>query len=140
MQPDVSLRAPTPEAHLSRVTRLVRHIEQECIQAGPDGTPAVLTHYRTALYQTMYDLGGTINAFLDAVPSEAEIEAVKERIVSPIREMSRTSPFFQHNFYKLRGYPGDFETIEIIYDDRPAGADLPAWSRWRWNCWSATRA
>lgn len=43
-----------------------------------------------------------------------------------IRPGSRTGPFFDRSFGKLRNYPGNFETIEIIYNCRPSGADLRA--------------
>ena len=47
----------------------------------------------------------------------------RNEFITPIRAWSATGPFFHHSFTKPRGYPGDFETIEIIYDCCPRGDD-----------------
>ena len=112
------------DMRLSKVMQLVGQIEQVCIAARPTGIPSVLAHHRAEFYRAMNDLGGSINAFLDSGPTEDKIKAIKKQIVRPIREMSRKGPFFHHGFHKLRGYPGDFDTIEVIYDNQPAGEDL----------------
>ena len=108
---------------LARLTHLVATIEADCAAAG---IPVALPRQRAALYAAMDALGGWINAFLVAGPAEAEVQAARERITGLIRPWSATGPFFDRSFGKLRGYPGDFETIEIIYNCRPCGADLRA--------------
>jgi hypothetical protein len=77
------------------------------------------------MLDAMHTLGGAINAFLACQPPDADVQAVKQLVTYPIRAWSRTGPFFHHSFTKPRGYPGDFETIEIIYDCVPRGEDLP---------------
>jgi SAM-dependent methyltransferase len=112
------------DIQVSAVKQLLCTIEQACADAGPADTKAVLAEHRVPFFEAMDEVGASINAFLETHPTEGEIEAAQERIVYPIREMSRTSPFFHHSFHKPRGYPGDFATIEIIYENRPTGDDL----------------
>lgn len=109
----------------ARVADLVSHIEAECTQAGPDDVEGALARRRLAMLAAMHALGNAIDAFLGGQPTQAEIEAVRGQVVPPIRVWSNSGPFFHHAFRKPRGYPGDFETIEIIYNCRPAGDDLP---------------
>ncbi len=108
---------------LAHLARLIATIEADCAASG---VSVALPRHRAALYAAMDALGGWINAFLASGPSEAEVQAARERITGPIRSWSRTGPFFDRSFGKLRGYPGDFETIEIIYNCRPCGAELRA--------------
>lgn len=116
--------APPPlDVVLARLATLLTNIEADCATVG---LPVALPRHRAALYAAMDTLGGWINAFLAGQPSAAEIEAVKERVTGLIRPWSRTGPFFDRSYGKLRGYPGDFETIEVIYNCRPGGADLRA--------------
>lgn len=107
-----------------QVSDLLRQIEADCRQPC---TPIwhVLAHHRPAMLYAMHDLGAAIDDFLASQPPAAEIEAVYQQVTGPIRAWSATGPFFHHSFTKPRGYPGDFETIEIIYDCCPAGEDLP---------------
>ncbi len=112
------------QSQFERVARLVRHIEAGCTQAGQDDVSNVLVRHRPALFGAMHVLGDTIADFLASNPSPNAIQSSRERIIPSIRAWSATGPFFQHAFYKRRGYTGDFETIEIIYDCRPTGDDL----------------
>ncbi len=114
---------PQLDAALAHLTAPVATIEADCAVTGPS---TALSRHRAALYAAMDALGGWINAFLAARPAEAELRAAQEHITGTIRPWSRTGPFFDRSFGKLRGYPGDFETIEIIYACRPSGADLRA--------------
>ncbi len=109
---------------IDQVGDLLRCIEAAaCCQAG--ALPPLLAPHRPAMLAAMHDLGAAINAFMAGQPPPVEIEAVHQQVTKPIRAWSRTGPFFHHSFTKPRGYPGDFETIEIIYDCCPAGANLP---------------
>ncbi len=115
--------AASLDAVLARLTACVTAIEADCavLSAG-----VALPRYRSALYAAMDALGGWINHFLATRPPDAEIEAAKTRITHLIRPWSRTGPFFDRCFGQRRGYPADFETLEIIYNCRPGGADLCA--------------
>lgn len=115
--------SPPLDAALAQLIDLVATIEADCAASG---ATVALPRHRAALYAAMDALGGWINAFLAAEPSEADIQAAKARVTCLIRSWSRTGPFFDRSFGKLRGYPGDFETIEIIYNCRSGGADLRA--------------
>jgi len=123
-----SLPDPRPRlsAMFADLTATVAGIEAECRSLGPALAPSALAHHRPTLYRAVVALGDWINAFLAGDPPPADIQAVKERVTGLIRLWSATGPFFDHSFGKLRGYPGDFETIEIIYNCRPSGATLPA--------------
>lgn len=114
-----SIRQP-----LIRVSDLLRRIESDCPQSDTLARD-ILPRYRPAMLDAMHNLGAAIDAFLTSQPPAAEIKAVYQQVTGPIRAWSATSPFFHHSFTKPRGYPGDFETIEIIYDCCPAGEDLP---------------
>ncbi len=117
----------TPDSirrQLDQIGDLLRHIEEDYCGSGISVHHAP-PHHRPAMLDAMHDLGAAIDAFLASQPPPAEIEAVHHQVTEPIRAWSRTGPFFHHSFTKPRGYPGDFETIEIIYDCRPAGEDLP---------------
>lgn len=114
---------PQLDALLARLAHLVATIEADCATAG---IPVALPRHRAALYAAMDAVGGWINAFLASGPSEPDIQTAKDRITGLIRPWSATGPFFDRSFGKLRGYPGDFETIEIIYNCRPCGASLTA--------------
>lgn len=109
----------------TRVVDLVQYIVTSCSSVAPTEHGHAVTKHRAAMLDAMHALGGAINAFLVGGPAAAEIQFVKERVITPIRAWSRTGPFFHHAFTKPRGYPGDFETIEIIYDCCARGEDLP---------------
>jgi hypothetical protein len=111
---------PAIDMHFAGVMQLIRQIERECACAGEE-TPEILTHHRATLYKAMHDLGGQILTFLDSNPGEEEIRRVKEQVAHSLRAMSQFGPFFHRSFHKLHGYPGDFETIEIIYESEPEG-------------------
>jgi SAM-dependent methyltransferase len=120
----VQRAAPPPlDAALARLIDLAAAIEADCATAG---LPVALPRHRAALYAAMDALGGAINAFLAGQPAASEIAAVQARVTGQIRSWSHTGPFFERSFGKLRGYPGDFETIEIIYNCRPGGATQAA--------------
>lgn len=111
------------DAALAHLTTLIAAIEADCASSG---VPTALARNRVALYAAMDALGGWINTFLAARPSAADIQTAKDRITGLIRPWSATGPFFDRSYGKLRGYPGDFETIEIIYNCRSSGVDLRA--------------
>ncbi|WP_423223571.1 class I SAM-dependent methyltransferase [Candidatus Amarolinea aalborgensis] len=120
--PDCATRVQQP---FHRLASLVQHIESRLAAARSSDQQAILAQHRRAMLDAMHDLGGAIQAFLDRSPGEAETQAAREWVVPPIRAWSATGPFFHHAFAKPRGYPGDFETIEIIYDCCPRADDLP---------------
>ncbi len=109
---------------IDQVGGLLHRIEVVCSQAGTR-LPSVLVQHRPAMLDAMHDLGAAIDAFLAGSAPAGQVEAVYQQVTTPIRAWSATGPFFHHSFTKPRGYPGDFETIEIIYDCCPAGEDLP---------------
>lgn len=108
---------------LARLQAVVAATEALSLTAG---LPVALARNRGAVYVAMDALGGWINEFLASQPPAAQIEAAQARITGLIRAWSRTGPFFDRSYSKLRGYPGDYETYEIIYNGRPGGADAPA--------------
>jgi len=108
-----------------RLGNLVQQVESQLAAAKSSNQQAILAQHRVAMLDAMHALGGAINAFLVGGPTAAEIQFVKERVITPIRAWSAAGPFFHHAFTKPCGYPGDFETIEIIYDCCPRGEDLP---------------
>lgn len=114
------------QQQLDRLANLVRHIEAEWVQVEPQAKQSVAPQHRAAMLDAMHGLGGAINDFLAGAPTKDVLMAVKDRVTTPIRAWSTAGPFFHHAFTKPRGYPGDFETIEIIYDCCPRGKDLPS--------------
>lgn len=114
------------QEQFARVAALLRRTEAECAQAGPDGAQAALARRRPTMLAAMHALGSAIDRFLGSRPAQHEIEAARQLVVPPIRDWSAGGPFFDHAFRKPRGYPGDFETIEIIYDCRSSGEGLPS--------------
>jgi extracellular factor (EF) 3-hydroxypalmitic acid methyl ester biosynthesis protein len=112
---------------LDRACDLIHWIEGACRDAGQEAIPHVLAEHRPALYRAMHYLGAAINSFLAGEPPADAVDAVQAQVTGALRPLSHTSPFFHHSYYKLRGYPGDFETIEVIYNNRPTGTDLPGW-------------
>ncbi len=109
---------------IDQVGSLLHRIEAAaCCQVG--ALPPLLAPHRPAMLAAMHDLGASIDAFLAGQPPAGEVERVYRQVTEPIRAWSATGPFFHHSFTKPRGYPGDFETIEIIYDCQPTGEDLP---------------
>ncbi len=114
------------QEQFARVAALVRRTEAEGAQAKPDAIGEVLAHRSPAMLAAMHALGSAIDTFLGSGPAQTEIEAARQLVVPPIRDWSAGGPFFDHAFRKPRGYPGDFETIEIIYDCRPSGEGLPS--------------
>ncbi len=118
---------PSLDDILAQLAAAITAIEADYAASGaPAGVSIALARNRAALYAAMDVLGSWINAFLAATPSGAEIQAAKERVTGLIRSWSRTGPFFDRSFGKLRGHPGDYETIEFVYNCRPSGADLRA--------------
>lgn len=108
---------------LAQLAAEITAIEADCAASG---ISVALPRQRAVLDAQMDALGGWINAFLAAQPSEAEVQAAKAHITDVIHRWSRTGPFFDRSYGKLRGYPGDHETLEILYTCRPSGADLRA--------------
>lgn len=111
---------------LDRLAQLVQIIKAECRRAGPQGISAVLASNRPQLYAAMSAVGGWINEFLAAQPSDDEVRAAKARIVPLIRDWSRTGQFFQRVYERLHDSPAAFDAAEIIYSAQPAGGNLSA--------------
>lgn len=107
-------------AHLAAV---ITATESACLSSG---IAVALTCNRPVLYAAMDAFGGWINEFLATRPPADQIAVAHARITDLLRFWSRTGPFFDRSYAKLRGYPGDYETLEIIYNDRPSGVDLRA--------------
>ena len=81
---------------------------------------------RKAIWTAMDTLGGWIDRFMAGQPTEAEVAAAKARITGPIRSWSHTGRLLDRALAKLHGYAGDYETIDIICDGQPSGADVRA--------------
>lgn len=114
------------QAVLNGVHSIIEETRKQCLLAGPNDVPVILARNRLALYGAMDQVGAWINEFLAEGHDRTEVTAAREVIVGLLRPPSATGPFFDRSYGKLRGYPGDFETIEIIYRCRPSGATLAA--------------
>ena len=119
------VQADQVQQKLKQVADRVQQVVADCHAVSSTGYERVVRRHRDAMLTAMHDLGGAINDFGAAAPTEDVLRAVKEEIKAPIRAWSAAGPFFHHAFTKPAGYPGDFETIEIIYDCCPRGEDLP---------------
>lgn len=108
---------------LVHLTEVLAAVEAACARSG---LPVALAQQRRTVYAAMDALGSRINGFLAARPPADQIEAERAPVTNLLRAWSRTGPFFDRAYGKLRGYPGDYETLEIIYNNRPGGADLRA--------------
>lgn len=111
---------------LGELAQRVRAIEAELRRAGPVGVPAVLAANRAQVYAAMAAVGDWVIDFLAAEPPEAEVRAVKDRIVSQIRDWARTGQFFHRVYERAHGASGAFTALEILYDGQPAGGTLAA--------------
>lgn len=111
---------------LAHVIEQIERVSQQGLQSAPGRLPDVLAHNRLAVYCAMDEVGSWINRLLAEGHAGDEVLAAREQVVSVLRPLSATGPFFDRSYGKLRGYPGDFETIEIIYRCRPSGATLAA--------------
>lgn len=113
--------------HLSQDTQatdLLAEVAEalEAAQRLPESAPTMSARRR--LYAALSHLGAWIDQFAASRLSPAEVQAVRTQVIEPLRTWSRGSRFFQNAYAKPRGYPGDFNTIELIYRNQPAGDDL----------------
>lgn len=113
-------------ACLGHLEAVLDDLQRQCEAAAPAAIPAILAHERDRFYAAMDALGGALNEFLKGQSSATALAALRNHVTLSIRPLSATGPFFDRSFGKLRGYPGDFETIEMIYRCRPSGASLSA--------------
>ncbi len=123
-QPDATQPSASLDDMLAQLAATVAAIEADC--AADARVPTGLARNRATLYAAMDALGGWINAFLAASPSDAEIRAIKERITGLIRAWSRTGAVFDRSYGKQGGRAGDYEAIEVIHGSLDGGADLRA--------------
>jgi len=81
---------------------------------------------RRAIRAAMDALGAWIDRFMAGQPSESEVAAAKARVTGLLRSWSHTGRLLDRALSKQYGYAGDFETVDIICDGQPSGADVRA--------------
>lgn len=113
-------------AHLEDLAHLIDHVREHASRSVPALIPAILAQHRAEFYCAMDAVGRWIGDFVAKGPSPAEIRAAREHIAAPIIAWSGTSPIFQYSLRRARGHQNDFEVIEHVFQNRPAGADIAA--------------
>lgn len=134
---DIAWRMPGPAVPAGQPLRATMHPHLRAISNQLEATAreleavdnsrimaAMLAACRPALYGALARLGGWLNDFYAAYPTDNQIAAVRNEVIDPVREWSLGSPFFRSAYLKPRGYPGDYLAIETIYRNQPAGDDL----------------
>jgi len=110
---------------LARLDATLTSVEGQCTATNMAASMTrVLDRRRGHVYAAMDALGAWINAFLAGQPSDEEVRDAKARVTVPLRAWSQTGRVLDRTLAKLRGYPGDFEVLEILVDGKPSGASL----------------
>ena len=111
-------------SRLQQVEETLSQIISSIERAPAAEIPRILAEHRSEFYEVMNSLGVGILDFLAENPSPAEIDAVRTRVVTPIRTWSATSPIFNRTFRSAANGPRDFEVPALVIHNRRAGADL----------------
>jgi len=74
-----------------------------------------------ATLDRLVEAGERLDAYLD---NEALINDVKQRVRSLLGHFLYQSTAFRRAFEKPHGYPGDYQTLELVYDDVAVSAGI----------------